>query len=151
MPPIPTPMMTPVRSGAGSGLGKPASSTAMWAAPSAYRMKRSIFFKSLRSRKRSASKSRTSPAIRAGSTEASKRTDQHGDDDRDVAPEARHHAAARELEPATALRLHHVRRRVEERRHEAEGEGQREADGVRHAQPTESIRDLLDPGDAEEE
>src|SRR5206468_2536652 len=36
-------------------------------------MKMSIFFKSLRSMKRSGSKSRTSPAMRAGSAEASKR------------------------------------------------------------------------------
>src|SRR5438874_10863977 len=73
MPPMPTPTMTPVRSGAASGSGRPASSTASSAAPTVYWMKMSIFFKSLRSMKRSGSKSRTSPATRAGRAEASKR------------------------------------------------------------------------------
>src|SRR5437763_1365257 len=73
MTPIATPTMTPVRRGAASGRGRPASSTASSAAPTAYWMKMSIFFKSLRSMKRSGSKSRTSPAMRAGSAEASKR------------------------------------------------------------------------------
>src|SRR5436309_4530102 len=73
IPPIPTPTMTPVRSGAASGSGRPASSTASSAAPTVYWMKMSIFFKSLRSMKRSGSKSRTSPATRAGRAEASKR------------------------------------------------------------------------------
>src|SRR5438034_1054487 len=72
-PPTPTPTMTPVRSGAASGSGRPASSTASSAAPTVYWMKMSIFFKSLRSMKRSGSKSRTSPATRAGRAEASKR------------------------------------------------------------------------------
>src|SRR5437867_4439961 len=73
MPPMPTPTMTPVRSGAASGSERPASCTASSAAPTVYWMKMSIFFKSLRSMKRSGSKSRTSPATRAGRAEASKR------------------------------------------------------------------------------
>ena len=51
----------------------PASSIAICAAATAYWMKRSIFFRSLRSMKRSGSKSGTSPATRTGRLEASNR------------------------------------------------------------------------------
>ena len=46
---MPTPTITPVRSGPGTGAGSPESSTAICAAAIAYWMKMSIFFKSLRS------------------------------------------------------------------------------------------------------
>ena len=74
MPPMPTPTITPTARGrVERQLDSPASSTAICAAAMAYWMKRSIFFMSFRSMKRSGSKSGTSPAMRAGRSEASKR------------------------------------------------------------------------------
>jgi hypothetical protein len=52
---------------------------------------------------------------------------------------------------AAALRLHDAQRGVEEDRHEAERERQREADLVRDADPSERVRDLLDPRACEED
>src|SRR5262249_8996544 len=257
-------------SGAASGRRMPASSIAIWAAATAYWMKMSIFFRSLRSMKRSASKSGTSPATRAGSAEASKRVmermpyplassasqllstpvpsgvtspsavtttrrrvpfvapkaamlasvrgesrqrrespdsrrperdvrdrgrrgdrprdgvrgprprahvggprtpgveapqlerhrhpvrpaecaDQHRHEDGHEATEASHEPAPVELEAPAALRLHHGERGVVEDRNQPEGEGQGEADVVRHPQTPDRVGDLLDAGRAQEE
>src|SRR5436309_8622876 len=82
---------------------------------------------------------------------AAERADQDGDEDGDEAAEPGHDPAAAELEPAAALRLHDGERGVEEDRHEAEGERQREAHDVRQAQATERVGHLLDARGGEEE
>src|SRR5574342_865370 len=72
-PPMPAPMMAPTRSGSSRAMSRPASFTAMSPAARANWMKRSFRRASFFSMKRSGSKPFTSPAMRVGKVEASKR------------------------------------------------------------------------------